>query len=126
VSRFDRCETCGEWAFLDRHVCPPSWRVWEPDQGESRYDGARIIYARDAEQAAEKWAALEDWEGAEGNIAMDKHHPQVCVARTGGGEISRFEIRGEMVPEYRSAPIEGLALGEKAEDSAEQDELEAP
>ena len=126
MRKFGRCETCGEYDFLETHRCPPCWYVWEPDEGETMDDGARRIYARDAEQAAERWAAREDWDSAEGAIAMGRSEPEICVATLGleGKGVERFKLTGEMVPEYRAEPLKGKARGEEEEESEQQEEAQ--
>lgn len=49
------CPICGELRF-GRHTCPPAWRVYEPEIGETPAD-AVTVYATDARQAAEARAA---------------------------------------------------------------------
>lgn len=55
---FGKCSNCGEFAlFLDRHTCPPLWRVRIPEDSKNYNDEDDVtIHARDAELAAEKFA----------------------------------------------------------------------
>jgi hypothetical protein len=65
----DRCSTCDEWVYdRSRHICPPKWLLWVPENGETEED-AREVYASDAEGAVEKWAEADDRDSADYSIA---------------------------------------------------------
>jgi hypothetical protein len=49
---FEKCSICGEYDFVDRHVCPPTYYFKHPDWG----DEFETIRAYSFENAAEKFA----------------------------------------------------------------------
>ena len=104
-----RCDECGEWTSLPAsHKCPPRWRVWCPDEGETAED-ARTFYGRGADDAAEKWAEDDDSQSTEYRIVSGKREPVVCVQSVEGGDVLRFSVAGESVPSYTAREIEPLA-----------------
>lgn len=56
------CETCKEWKFGSGHVCPPAWLVYR--DGYEEAEDASVVYAKDAEGAAEKYieANFSKWD----------------------------------------------------------------
>jgi hypothetical protein len=91
------------------HVCPPAWKVWSEDRGETQED-ARLIYSYTAQGAAEDWAEQDDRDSAEylianGLIANGKGGPtMVSVSREPEGLIERFNVYGEYNPVYWAEP----------------------
>lgn len=60
------CKTCNEYIY-DRHICPPKWKLWVPEAGDTEED-AREVYATSPEAAAEKWAEEDDRNSADYSI----------------------------------------------------------
>ena len=94
---YQRCEICGEYGWSDRHICPPTWECYEADGSSYR----RTIYARDAAEAAEKYAEQIDPElefcimkGA----TEDNEETEVVVVTKDGEE--RFLVSAEIVYRY--------------------------
>lgn len=53
---FEKCETCGEYGFVDTHKCPPAWEArfeWQDD------DDWKVVYAYDEEMAAQRLSELK-------------------------------------------------------------------
>jgi hypothetical protein len=101
VSNFEKCSICGRYDLPSRHRCPPAWVVRfahaHPDEVGDQ------VYASDAEQAAEIFAELYDWESEEFNCA--KGHPMevaVRLWREPNAKPQIFVVTGEMVPQYRA------------------------
>ena len=96
------CATCGR-AIFGQHVCPPSWLVWNEDQGET-WEEAELVYADDAEEAAAAWGEQDDNNSAEYDIA--KGTPAVvCVQRHRDGPVERYRVHGEYEPRYWAEPV---------------------
>jgi hypothetical protein len=89
--------------WTQHHKCPPIWYVWCPEDGEERGD-ARKIFATDPDDAAEKWAELDDSESSEYRIVggRDIH---VCVQKDGLDVVHDFVVEGESVPQYNAKMI---------------------
>ena len=90
------------------HRCPPAWLVWLDDEGYTREDDAETIYAFDAKQAAEKFAAqfAAHW-GDEYNL-MDGAELSVIVSRPhnsdpGPGQWQYFTVTGYTKPVYTAS-----------------------
>ena len=96
------CETCGE-VMWESHVCPPAWDVWDPEEGD-RAEWGSPWHAIDAETAAERWAEGED--GGGDYSIVGGADVVVCVAKVGSDEVKRFNVSGEVVPEYSAEVIE--------------------
>jgi len=96
------CKTCGEFMVRPEiHRCPPEWECWCEDYGQKRED-ARKVRAHNADSAAEAWAAYEDTNSAEYNIAGGSAVTVYVVqsdAET-GTKPRRFNVEGEAVPSY--------------------------
>lgn len=97
------CSICGRAMFDKEHTCPPAWRVWDEDQGQTRED-ARLVYTTTPDSAAEAWAEHDDNDSAEYSIA--KGTPTVvCVAREPDGPVEKFKVHGEYQPVYWAEPV---------------------
>lgn len=101
---FDACPTCGVYRYTDLpHTCPPTWRVWCPEDEEE--SDARTIYETDPESAAAAWGELDDQDSAEYAIA---HGAAMVVhvrdPRT--NEITRWSVSGEYDPTYFATALE--------------------
>jgi len=96
----DWCETCGNFMlFPNSHKCPPIFMVNEPEYDEEWYK----IRARSFESAAEKWADKTD---AEGDYSIISGNETEVIVRNEAGEIKKFKVFGESVPEYTATEIE--------------------
>ena len=47
----ERCKNCGEYAFMDKHFCPPEWQVLIPDYHDNFVKG----FGCDSEAVAERY-----------------------------------------------------------------------
>jgi hypothetical protein len=103
---FPTCKKCHRvyLGALSEHACPPQFRVWNPDEGQTLEEDARTIFANDAEDAVEKWAEDDDNDSAEYSIA--KGTPAVvCVQRYNAkdepeGPVERYRVEGYYDPCY--------------------------
>lgn len=86
-----QCPKCAEWVWSDRHVCSPEYEIREPARG----DEWGKIHAPDPGTAAERWAERED---AEHKIASGQ--PVEVEVRGPDGNITRWTVSGEVVPQY--------------------------
>ena len=84
---------------LDRHMCPPSWDVWRPDEQEQ--EDCRPVYADEPGDAVEAWAHDDDARGADYRI-IGGDDATVHVRRHGDttSEPMVFEVSGESLPHY--------------------------
>ena len=79
---------------MNEHV----YWVWCPEYGESEDDAIKIE-AYDADEAATEWAAKRDIASAEYSIVGGKD-AIVFVKNCSTGEVLRFCMSGEPVPQY--------------------------
>lgn len=92
---YNHCRACGDWGWLDSHKCPPAWRVWCVDRGETHHDG-EVIHAIDSDAAAVKWA-----EGRSENYELIDNPETVRVVseadypRDEGEGFDEFRVMGE-------------------------------
>lgn len=97
------CPTCGEYlyCFNRPHTCPPQWRVWvdEDDTYNEHRDG-RIIYAKNAGEAAEKFADSEDRRAEYWIVSQGYVH--VFVREIATRKLYRVEVQAETVIEYNA------------------------
>jgi hypothetical protein len=101
------CPKCGQWSlFPESHQCPPEWRCWE-EENETAEDGS-TVRARCAETAAEKYAEEYDSEGD--YMIVHGTDATICVRAKAGGDVERFQVSGEVVPQYHARK-----LGEKGD-----------
>ena len=102
--KYERCATCGEFGWVNTHMCPPAWIVWSPEHGQAE-DDARTVRAWDAERATEKWAEEFD---ADGDYTIVAGHEATVYVRSGSGEgpIESYVVKGESVPEYYARKVE--------------------
>lgn len=97
------CKICNGLDWEDgKHKCPPVFEAWFKDDGE--YD-SRKIHARDAEAAAEKFAEYDDQHSAE-FLIVGGSEAEIWVRQPATGEIKKFTVRGESVPQYYATAIE--------------------
>lgn len=101
---YERCSTCGEYGWVKTHKCPPRFLVWCPEYGEDAEDGD-VIYARDHELAAERWAERSDADSAEYSIVSGTPVTVHVVTEDGDpANAQRFFIEGESQPVYHAYP----------------------
>lgn len=99
-----RCTTCGKWRGYS-HRCPPAFLVWNAEEGLTEED-ATVIYAYDAELAAEEWAEEDDANSADYCI-LKGSEPTVFVKEQGSeAPPKKFRVTGEAVPQYHATEIE--------------------
>jgi hypothetical protein len=93
-----RCETCKEWVFFDSHRCPPKYQVRQVwPNGD--VDDWRDFYARDPEEAAEKWAERYD---SYGDYTIVNGSSAIVDVMDEEETVTKFEVTGESVPSYRA------------------------
>ena len=99
------CPTCKEFMlYPDSHRCAPQWEVWQPDNDETRDDGARTVRGHDVEEVVRRWASQRD---SDGDYSIVGGSPAVvCVARTGSDDVRYLRVEGYTVPEYRAEVID--------------------
>lgn len=103
---YERCSTCGEYGWGRTHKCPPRFRVWRPEHGEDFAD-AGLLYARDHEEAAERWAEKSDSDSAEYDIVGGEPAKVYVVEADGDEEHALlFHVEGEAQPVYHARQIE--------------------
>jgi hypothetical protein len=105
LSDYGRCPGCKQWGYLSTHRCAPLFLVWRPDDQETEED-ARTFHARDAEEAAERWAEEDDQASAD--YAIVGGSSADLTVRGPDGALTRWTVTGEAVPEYHAREIEGV------------------
>lgn len=95
MSGFRKCADCGEYDWMDKHKCPPLWRVQIPEYEDGEWTR---IYARTAALAAEKHAELFDSQGD--YPIVDGPPVKVIVRSMSRPDVEVFEVEGETVPQY--------------------------
>jgi len=101
---FEQCPICGEFDFVSRHRCPPAWyvRIVEDDD---RYAEPMRVYARDTEEAAEKFG--ENWDSWGDYPLLSGEEIAVLVSPCDQPDDEQgFIVTGEMIPEYRAHATE--------------------
>lgn len=101
LGNFERCSICGHYDFSKSHRCPPCFEVLCPEYDGDDWEEASKVYARDAEAAAERWAAEHDWQG---DYDIVEGSPVFVLVRKRwqeGGEAG-FVVSGEMQPTYNA------------------------
>lgn len=105
----DFCPVCGRYRFsFEPHVCPPAWEVLVAEHvvaGRPDWDEAERVYATDAEEALEAWAARFDSECGDYPLAHG-HDEDVLVRQLGKGGAVRYNVRGSLEPTYRAERCE--------------------
>jgi len=104
------CKRCRYVLLGETHACPPQFRVWNPDQGETLESDAHVIYANDATTAAEMWAKADDNDSAEYNIV--KGTPAVINIQRFNtddepeGAVEKYRVEGYYDPVYLAEPTQ--------------------
>lgn len=117
MADFDKCPICGEYGLLGgkdgdlfRHRCEPAWEVCMGDDyqpvtdDEDDQNSWHTIYAHDAKQAAEKWAARWYYECAnyepmpEYTIIVRRRWQETVQWFTATGEASMIFKARETAP----------------------------
>ncbi len=108
MSSYDRCSTCSEWGFTRTHECPPLWLVHRPDwHGDDPEEDHAQVYARSAEQAAERYIERADCDGDYDCVGGSPATVQVRRCAAGTRSWVRLEVEGRMVADYAARPVEG-------------------
>jgi hypothetical protein len=96
MSDFVQCPRCRKWDWLNKHVCPPIYLVWDPDYEESE-ENAKTIHANSLEKAAIRYAEDKLWNGC-GNTKDS----WVVLAKklTDNGPPKKLEVHWEMAPSF--------------------------
>lgn len=101
IFRMGDCPRCRRFVKLSAHKCPPIHRVWCEDRDELEVD-ARPVYASDAEEASTEWAKLDD---SRGDYAIVRGSEAIVCVRSPDGEITRWVVHGESVPQYSAVAV---------------------
>lgn len=102
------CDHCEGWYFdhdtklYGPHKCPPKWECFR--EGDYPDDAVTEVYATEAVEAAEKFAAWSDSQG-DYDIAGGSEE-EVTVVRTDTQEVFRLVVSGSMQPCYDAQVIE--------------------
>ncbi|KKL73881.1 hypothetical protein LCGC14_2070490 [marine sediment metagenome] len=99
MSNYERCDTCGEYDFVDSHECAPRWLVLNADDPDADWG---IWYARDADEAGEKWAAQEDCDTAEYTIVAGTPVTLYVKPEIGTDLPVLLIVSGEALPSYNA------------------------
>jgi hypothetical protein len=97
----NKCSICGEYAWGDRHTCPPKWYCVYADEYETipnadcMIEEGHKIYALDKEHAvikfAERYQADSAWYPHEMSVLiMDKDEKYIC----------KYVVNQEAMPSY--------------------------
>ena len=89
------CKDCGESIFDYEGARPHN----HGDDPEADHD---VVYAHDAEAAAEKWAEESDGQGDYAIVAGDAEVVKVRP-RDAGGAWETWTVSGETVPQYHAS-----------------------
>ena len=101
--KYERCNICQNWGWIDSHKCPPIWRVWIEDYTGLEEDDASEIYAIDAEEAVLKYVENNyDEDGRD----IASGHGSVIVYVEEDGVRKKFKVTGEFNPVYYSEEVE--------------------
>jgi len=95
--KMDWCKICGQYDWTKGHQCPPVFTVWEYGMDED-VDGKKV-FATDAERAAEKYCTNDVYREAEWNQYYE------VLVRTPTGVLHKYEMNGEMVPEFTASEV---------------------
>jgi len=88
------------------HTCPPAWRVYEPENDPGMVEPYKI-YARDPEEAAEKWADQHDSDYDYEILEAGADGPGMVLAVDTQDGKKWFKVTGEAVPQYSAEEMEG-------------------
>jgi hypothetical protein len=106
------CDTCDAFVSSDSktimgfpHVCPPEWKVWRSNDGETEED-AVTVRAYTAAGAAEKWADEHNRNGDYEIMGYDSPATVMVRPADESEEAVRLEVTGEMVPHYTAREAE--------------------
>lgn len=112
LGKYERCPICDKYGWTGKHICPPTWKVFEIDGTCVGHE--RRIYASDAEEAVAEYALLEDVESAD--YCFMRHGGKIADYRSDNPEqVTIFEITGEMIPQYTAEEIQDAAALKAAE-----------
>lgn len=119
MSNYGFCRVCDEYDHLNRHTCPPRWRVWVRDRHEvgALGDGWQV-YAKTARSAAEIAIATHNDEGQ--YVDCDT---LVCVRLGDAGPESWFSVHGALSIDWstkEAAPPEETQIEGQSEKAALQ------
>ena len=108
------CNKCGKLYFPGgRHVCPSRWRVWREDESLGE---ARLIYANNGKEAAEKWAEEEDSFSCDyyivgGDEVVVNVIPEDVFVKVEEhlptDRVETYRVSGESVPRYYATALKG-------------------
>jgi hypothetical protein len=93
MSDYNRCKICGKYDWVDKHTCPPSWKVQVVDyHGEEEW---KDVYAHSPEAAAQDMAEqydVDDYTLLEGET--------IVVRVQVDEDVVEYDCGGEAVPQY--------------------------
>lgn len=109
------CTTCGAYVYDDgaslgstilgnKHVCPPEWWVWVPEDGEDETDGC-MVRGVDPEEAAEKHV-----EGFDGDSTKQLLGKGFLVHVRDLNRVVKVRVTGEATIDY-STDVEEVTGG---------------
>ena len=82
-----------------------AWIVWHPEGGEDGPEDGRQYLAKDAEEAAQKWA--EDYDKDEYPLSLDQDHSEVVkvILRANDPVVRTFAVRASISVRYSADEV---------------------
>lgn len=101
------CASCGEWMNYRTHRCKQKWHVTEYlNDGKLDFErSGTLVYADDAEEAAENYSRTSD-EGGDYTIIGNGGCDKLYVRAVEGGEVTVWSIQAEAEPKYYAHQIQ--------------------
>ena len=95
MGTYGECSLCHEYGFTNTHRCPPRYEIILADLAGEPLEDWTAVYARDGEQAAEKFCERHDL--GQGEWSLDERD---VIVRDAAGAMTVYEVEAEMVPRY--------------------------
>ena len=107
----EHCSVCGQYDFVDDHVCKPKWYCSLEDWDHESHH--YTVHAIDAEEAAEKFAEIYDQDTAEYSI-VGGEETLVLVTNEHLQKPVWFEVEGYSQPQYSAQEIDAPTAADDA------------
>lgn len=113
MSSFETCPICKKYDWRGSHKCAPVWYVARKNAFDFVSPDAHAkVFANDVDEAAEKWAERNDFDGdATGDF-------DVIIYEEKTEQFFEATVTGEVVIEYRSRGSEQITLKNMLEQKA--------
>lgn len=94
LDHFKMCKMCKKYVFLEKHECPPKWKIIHEERLGENF---KVVYAWNYEDAAREYG---EWYDRDDHALVESEDITIQVEPFEGGERKIFRVGAEVSIDY--------------------------